>query len=246
MNRTETNKSKISFVDQGTIYGYATPPTTRSHLLLLPALANYDNSSLTSEWRNLTSTAIGYNVLKELDRRIATEQKEIDSVRGGTNRNRNNGNEEKSTSECIFSLYGRLSPFPVEYTKEMYATYYNSLSHPSTAISPPVTKMNYILSSDNCNLVLTGEGSLLSSLKLWERVTTFAYLMAGIQGLLLWRMIQQIEISGGSAGNMRISWLMVALQIGLDSYFFIICFTVGLVTSSCPFPIPFCAELIGE
>ena len=125
-----------------------------------------------------------------------------------------------------------MTPFPTAYTRPIYSNYINSLSHPSTSIAPPPSTLTYTLHSTNCALLLTGQGTLISSLQLWSRVTRFAYLMGLVQVVLLWKMIQQIESSLGGGGNGRLSWLMIGLQVGLDGYFFIICFTVGLVTNN--------------
>lgn len=70
----------VHYLSQGTLFAYLTPAYLPSRVFDVPTLPNYDNSTKRS-YRD--SLAAGHVVLKELDRRIEREQKEIDKIESG-------------------------------------------------------------------------------------------------------------------------------------------------------------------
>lgn len=74
----------------------------------------------------------------------------------------------------------------------------------------------------------------MSSMRLWARATTFANMMTLVQAALCWFLVQQMEWGSGAGMAVKVSWLAVGMQAAIDCYFFIICFTIGVVTSESP------------
>jgi hypothetical protein len=63
----------ISFLSQGTFYAFVTPNFIRSHLFDVVGLPSFDSASRS----NTSSVAAGHLMLKEVDRRIVNDRKEI-------------------------------------------------------------------------------------------------------------------------------------------------------------------------
>lgn len=68
-------------------------------------------------------------------------------------------------------------------------------------------------------------------MRLWERATTFANMMTLVQAALCWFLVQQMEWGSGAGMAVKVSYLTIGMQAAIDCYFFILTFTVGLVTS---------------
>ena len=83
---------RLSFLSQGAFYAFATPHFVRSHLFDSIGLSSPDLSAK----GNLSVVAAGHVALKEVDRRIIEDRKEIEDHVRMTN----TGGEE---SGCAFS-----------------------------------------------------------------------------------------------------------------------------------------------
>jgi len=226
------------FLSQGSVFGYASPQNDRrSQLFNVPGLAVVDSpagpdSGLGSTKARAKVGAMGRMVVAQIDRRIEQDRDEIEQHRDG--RFPPQGADlagaqpgagqfgSADVAPCIFALFGQLAPLPRNYTPDMYLEYYRSLLRPrgTSLAPPPAPRMEYTLYSENCGLVLEGEGAGLSSYRLWEQATGYATVMAVVQAMLLVLLVRQIEWGGASAGG-RVAYMTIGLQAAVDSYFFV-------------------------
>ncbi|ORY51219.1 hypothetical protein BCR35DRAFT_310713 [Leucosporidium creatinivorum] len=222
------------FLSPGTFYAYLTPSFIRSHLFDAISLPLFDGSLR----GNQSASAAGRVALGETDRRVMEDRREIEN---GVIR-RDEGAPDTTTPECIFTLYGSLSPLPPSVTPTLYTEFYSTLFHPTGSSLPPLppTTVSYTLYSPNCGIVLEGEAESLMTVSLWQRALGYASLMGVVQVVLCLLVVRQMERGGpGSAG--KIAYTTVAVQAAMDAYFFIIQFTIGIVTtnrSSLPLLVP--------
>jgi hypothetical protein len=137
------------------------------------------------------------------------------------------------TPACTFALYGSLAPLPPSYSQSAYSEYYASLSHPtgSSLLPPPTPQLSYIMYSPNCGLVLTGQGEVLESRTLWSRATLVGTILGAVHAALVLLLVRQMEWGRSGRREGRVAWVGIAVMAGMDAYFFVICFTIGVVTS---------------
>ncbi|KAK4055811.1 hypothetical protein OIO90_003064 [Microbotryomycetes sp. JL221] len=224
----------VHFLAQGTVYGFVTPTWARSHLFDAVGLPAYDASAKA----NLSTIAAGHAVLKEVDRRIVRDKEEIQDESftrddgGGSGIGGGSGGGS-SAPNCIFALYGALRPVPAQFSPRIWAEAYAELFHPtgSGVKTPPNPVMDYVLYSTNCGLVLHGQAEASSTSLLWNRATDYALLTGLSQLVILLLLVRQME-RGGPGSTAKLAHTTVAVQAAVDAYFFIIHFTVGIVTAN--------------
>ncbi|KAM0786572.1 hypothetical protein ACM66B_002028 [Microbotryomycetes sp. NB124-2] len=239
MHETVLDIESLHFLAQGTVYGFVTPTWARSHLFDAVGLAAYDKSVKA----NLSAIAAGHGVLKEVDRRITRDAKELEDGSWITREDNSGATSSegdssvttgsRSAPNCIFALYGALRPLPPSYPPSAYAEYYRNLFHPtgSSVPSPPTPILDFVLFSDNCGLVLSGNAEVLSTSRLWNHATNYALLTALSQAAILLLLVRQME-RGGPGSTAKLAHTTIAVQAAVDAYFFIIQFTVGIVTNN--------------
>lgn len=230
-----------SFLSLGTIYGYATTISEPSYIFKIPSIP------FSLDGNGTETRASGRAILLELDRRI-------DQSRNDLLASLNTPTDffAPSLPPCNFLLIGQVSSLPTYYTQSAYAEYYSSLFHPtgSSLRPPPPPKIAYVLYSDECGLVLQGEGESLPSPRLWERATNLGVALAVTQAVLVWLLVQQMETGSSAASSAKVAYSTVGMQAAMDCYFFvshctllfdgvliahihqIITFTIGVVTST--------------
>ncbi|KAK4046804.1 hypothetical protein OIV83_005799 [Microbotryomycetes sp. JL201] len=238
-HETVLDIESLHFLAQGTVYGFVTPTWARSHLFDSVGLPAFDKSFKA----NLSSVAAGHGVLREVDRRIARDVQELEEGTWITREDNSAvapGEDDASSTtvsrsapECIFALYGALRPMPPSYPPNAYAEYYRNLFHPtgSSVPSPPTPIIDFVLYSDNCGLVLSGHAEVLSTSRLWNHATNYALLTGLSQLAILLLLVRQME-RGGPGSTAKLAHTTIAVQAAVDAYFFIIQFTVGIVTNN--------------
>ncbi|SCV74948.1 BQ2448_7977 [Microbotryum intermedium] len=237
----------VHYLEDGTMVGYATPSWVRSHMFDLVGLAKTLERRDGEQWKQL---AAGHTMLKELDRRIAREREDLEEAIESESQRPEEEKAAPQGPQCIFTFYGSLAPLPHHYSAPLYAEYYASLWHPtgSSLKPPPPPQITYMLYSENCGLVLSGQAELVTTPRLWEYGTTFAVLMGFTQMLMAWVLARQMDKAApGHAG--KVAYFTIGVQTSLDAYFFVTAFTVALVTdtrASLPFMVPAFFALISS
>ncbi|GAA5889239.1 hypothetical protein JCM5296_005843 [Sporobolomyces johnsonii] len=253
----------VHLLSSGLIYGYATPSFVRSHLIdtvSLPFFVDPDASTAPDSSENVTAHAVGRAMLKEIERRL---KKDVDELAESTAVQESGlgggsslflyawlktaaGTDSKDCTgasdpvpptdpRCIFAFYGSLSPLPRTYSSSLYAEYYASLFLPSGSSlpPPPASTLSFVLSSQNCGLVLTGRGSLLPSPVIWTRVKDFALLMGLAQAVVVAMLVRQLEAVQRRPGTVaNVASTCIGVGAITDSYVFVVLLTVGVVTTN--------------
>ncbi|GAA5976369.1 hypothetical protein JCM21900_001000, partial [Sporobolomyces salmonicolor] len=228
----------VHILSSGLIYGYATPSFVRSHLIDTVSLPFFDPDASTApdSPANITAHAVGRAMLKEIERRLKKDVDELAESSAVQETGLGGGANDvviATDPRCIFAFYGSLSPLPRIYSSSLYAEYYASLFLPtgSSLAPPPASTLSFILSSENCGLVLTGRGLLLPSPVIWTRVKDFALLMGLAQAMVVAMLVRQLEAvqrRPGTVANVASTGIGVGCIV--DSYVFVVLLTVGVVT----------------
>lgn len=238
-------------IEEGLIYGYATPSFVRSHLVETVSLPFFSNRSDPTSYphSNLTAQAIGRSMLKEVSRRLKNDVDNLDQTildRESEPSPPPSDSDEMDPSipQCIFRFYGSLSPLPPVYTRSIYSEFYSSLFRPtgSSLPPPPTQTISYVLSSTNCGLTLVGTGQFLPTPLLWTRTKDFALLIGVAQAVLvvgLVRHLERVAKRPGTVGN--VASMAVGVGCVVDAYVFVLLLTAGVVT--CKFPSTFLSPL---
>ncbi|KAI5475790.1 hypothetical protein MNV49_000841 [Pseudohyphozyma bogoriensis] len=228
----------VHFLHHGLIMGFATtssstliPSATSpdtADLLLLPFVPNSlpsitPNSSLLT---NLTTHVI----LPEFDRRIT---RELHALNYPFNQPLTFP-PSSDDPNCAFLFFASLDPLPKHYTPSLYREYYRSLFHPtgSSLTPPPPPRLQYTLYSENCGVMLKGEGTAIPNPSIWSRVTNLAILLTIAQAVILWTMVKQMEASGTGSGAMQIAYWVVGLQTAMDGYTFVLTLMLSMQSYS--------------
>ncbi|KAJ8293966.1 DSC E3 ubiquitin ligase complex subunit 1 [Rhodotorula toruloides] len=230
----ELDIEAIHLLSRGRVYGYATPSFVRTHMVDAISLPLMSSSSPSP---NRTASAIGHTVLKEYTRRLDKGVKDLaEADRIEVPSSSEPGEADPSISQCIFSLYGALSPLPASYTPTQYAEWYSSLFHPtgSSIAQPSQSTFSAILSSPNCGLVLSVPSAILSQTsELWDSATRFAgwLLLAHAAVLVLTvRQLERVSRRPGTVAN--VAPQSIAGNCIVDAYVFVTLLTIGIVTES--------------
>lgn len=218
----------VHFLTRGTFFAHVTPPSVASQVFRVPQLALLDSLDAL---RNASATAAAHAILKEVDRRLEADRQE--ALRSGVppsylvspapSSGTMPAQGESTTTQCEWAMYGALAPLPETYTRALYDEYLAALFHPTGASLPKLdpSKAGYLLYSENCGLVMRGEGVVLPSPLLWERATTYAVTMAIVQGIICVLLAKQMEWASSPSASASVAHLTIGFQIAMDSYFFV-------------------------
>jgi len=194
-------------------------------------------------------------MLKEYRRRVAKDVRDLDD-NGPRIYDDNNADSEPrhgSTEadnepgvvrepECIFSLYGALSPLPPSYDLARYAELYTSLFRPSGASTarPPPSTLSAVLSSANCGLVLSVPAARLTSTQeLWREAAHFGVLFVVAQAGALVLLVRQLERAAARPGTLaNVQPLGLIMVVIVDLYVFIVTLLVGVIAGAFAFLSP--------
>ncbi|KPV74291.1 uncharacterized protein RHOBADRAFT_54134 [Rhodotorula graminis WP1] len=241
---TELDVEAVHFITSGRIYGYATPRFVRAHIvdaISLPLMSS-------SPRANQTAHAVGHAMLKEYRRRVAKDVRDLDD-NGPRIYDDEADNEPHHGStaddhepgvvrepECVFSLYGALSPLPPSYDLARYAELYTSLFRPSGASTarPPPSTLSAVLSSANCGLVLSVPSARLTSTQeLWLEAAHFGVLFVVAQAGALVLLVRQLERAAARPGTLaNVQPLGLIMVVIVDLYVFIVTLLVGVIADS--------------
>lgn len=192
-----------------------TPSYVVSHLLDVPGLPLLHSAGL-----NRTALAAGHAILQEYDRRLARDKAEFEVV--GVP-NQNPFIQELTGAPCVFTFYASVSTLPINYSQADYSEYFSSLYHPtgSSLEPPPPPSINYLLYSDNCGLVIEGEGEVLLSGELWNRATLLGIFLGLVQAMMTVLLVRQMEWGGSASSCAKVAYFCIGMQAVVDSYFFV-------------------------
>ncbi|GAA5916926.1 hypothetical protein JCM8208_004032 [Rhodotorula glutinis] len=241
---TELDVEAVHFLTSGRIYGYATPRFVRAHIvdaISLPLMSS-------SPRANQTAHAVGHAMLKEYRRRVAKDVRDLDDngpriydddadsePRHGSTEDDNEPGVVREP-ECVFSLYGALSPLPPSYDLARYAELYTSLFRPSGASTarPPPSSLSAVLSSANCGLVLSVPSARLTSTQeLWLEAAHFGVLFVVAQAGALVLLVRQLERAAARPGTLaNVQPLGLIMVVIVDLYVFIVTLLVGVIADS--------------
>ncbi|GAA5856131.1 hypothetical protein JCM9279_004922 [Rhodotorula babjevae] len=242
---TELDVEAVHFLTTGRIYGYATPRFVRAHIvdaISLPLMAS-------SPRANQTAHAVGHAMLKEYRRRVAKDVRDLDEngpriydddaadsePRHGSTEADNEPGVVREP-ECVFSLYGALSPLPPSYDLARYAELYTALFRPSGAATarPPPSTLSAVLSSANCGLVLSVPAARLTSTQeLWREAAHFGVLFVIAQAGALVLLVRQLERAAARPGTLaNVQPLGLIMVVIVDLYVFIVTLLVGVIADS--------------
>lgn len=197
----------VHFLSNGSIYGFAVPPTGHIDIRLLPAL-------VPESVRNLTT----HLVEPELAARIKKLRNLIDE---GVLDQDSNSNEEPPQSTCSFVLYSQLEPANVP--KRLMHELEAEIQHPTGAwtVKAPKLSLNGVLISEECGIMLEitkSEG--LSSRTFFRKVTTYAASTGLLYLIMLMLFSRQARRSRTPSGISRVSRWTFLSQSAIDSVSF--------------------------
>ncbi|GAA5987201.1 hypothetical protein JCM11641_006058 [Rhodosporidiobolus odoratus] len=238
---TSLDVEAVHFLSSGRVYGFATPSFIPSHVYQVISLP-FVVDSLSSPSANRTAHAIGHAMLHEVRHRIRRKAEDLEEASRFEDSYSNDRGEENEGDEiyvipqCVFSLFGALSPLPPSFDASTYAESYASLFHPtgSSAASLPPALLSTILSSHNCGLVLSLPSTRITlTQSYWSEGVAFVVCLAISQAIIVVVMVRQLEKVQGRPGTIsNVALVGIAGMCLVDAYLGTTLATVGIVTAS--------------
>ncbi|TFK71357.1 hypothetical protein BDN72DRAFT_817637 [Pluteus cervinus] len=191
----------VHFLANGSIYGFAVPPTRHLDIRLLPSLVPEDGKNITAQL-----------IEPELEARITKLRNLIDD---GVLDDLSNEDQPKST--CTFTIYSQLSP--VDIPQQLMADYESELQNPTGAwtVKPPPLSVNSLIISEECGIIFELVDSKgLSSKSFFRKVTNYAAMMTLAYFALILLSTRQTRRSRTPSGLSRVSRWVFLPQAALD------------------------------
>ncbi|KAI0925008.1 hypothetical protein AcW1_006950 [Taiwanofungus camphoratus] len=214
------NFEGVHFLANGSVYAFAEPIGRHIDLRDIPSL-------VPEAYINDTAHAIEAELLA----RVMKLKEKIDA---GT-LDQDLDNDESPKTRCSFKLYGQLEPSdaPQALMQELE----DEIDSPTgiSTISPPEMKMNGVLVSQNCGILLEMKHVKgLKSQQLFRKITTYAGISTIVYLILLVLLSRQVARSSSAAGLSRVSRYTFLVQSLVDAISFVGHITLAILADGRP------------
>ncbi|THH03274.1 hypothetical protein EW145_g6386 [Phellinidium pouzarii] len=211
----------VHFVENGTVYGFAEPSGRHVDVRDLPSL-------VPARYMNATAQAVNAELLA----RIHRLQEMVDS---GVIEVDTQTAEDPPKTTCPFILFAQLVPTSVP--QDLMQELEREMENPTgiTTVRRPELKMNAILMSKECGIMLEmREAEGLKSQRFWRKVTTYSAVAAAAYLVMLLLFVRQTEASQTPIGISRVSRWTFLTQAAADSISFVGHVTFGILADGRP------------